>query len=434
MGLSGIECPLPEVAKSLAPYIHTREETLEIRRTINSAFSNQDGKLNSIALLDSNIKIGENALSGCTGVRKAYQNALDAHKSSQARIAKVRNEIWALQETSLHNGSARHERNLDEKVVEDAIDAIRHEQRRQKLQIVERAFQAITTKVQLRGDLEQKLNELQLTHSEPVSVLSSQQPSISVVDGQILELKKAVIRAQRDVDASQPQLATEALPNGLPAGVRTEALRRTRDELISLIEAELAKLPEDTTGFDGVDGPASHAQAHQSTGTTHDLNDVQRLYDNYVDTRASLVTTMNDHFTEAASLTNASAVKTSTHTAPSAQQTSLAAQILPFTSELQSCSENEQAMMEQNSYMRRQVAYSSSNIQQARLRLADESLLVAPGATSAMSWVEAAKEARAGDHEHIETRLQSGEQSLRDVQARMERILALAYGTDEAAD
>lgn len=426
MNHSNVDCPLPKVAEALKSYIHTRAETANIRRAINSSFRSQNGQVDSITLLSPESAPSDKALDQCTGIRKAYANALRAHKAAQAKLENVRSEIQQLRGSERAAGDADHHNEEEALAVHNSISEIRQTQRRQKLRVIEQAFQDITAKAQERGDLEERLNELRKEEPPLLVLPQGEQAPTAAVDARVLELKKAVIVAHGEASKSRSRLmSSHQIENGsheTNSEIRVEALRTARDELIRLIELELAKLPDTTVESARIDpSPSVNASDTMAEGRPNQ-QDVQRLYDDYIAARKTLVTTLQDRAAEPPSLTNGSARQGATDGLNKPPHTLLATQILPYISDLRTCSEAEQALVEQSSYLRRQVAFSTDNIRRSRLRLADESLLVPPGAASALPWVDAAREARGDDAQHVEASLERGEESLRKAHFTIEGL------------
>ena len=423
-----IGCPLPEVAKALRPYIHSRSETARIRRAINVSLQESEVPLSSIGLLSADTAPSTRILDNCAGVRKAYAAALRAHKVAQSKLAGVQQEIELLRDEA--NGVEQGRRALEtQTAVKESIDLLRQNQRRRKLQIVNHALQAIEAENKSRPSLQNRLRELTPVHSQaPPQQKQSQDQDLQI---QLLRLKKEIIICQRDLRSVGAKSASTAHEDGVShtsADVRTRALRRARDELIGLIEAELAKMPEGEEEEISEPDEARRTETFPRSDTVQD--NVQKLYDEYVEARKAIVAAVNAQPADPSPVLESDLPPTkSAVQATKPADVSLAVQILPYVSELRALSEAEQGLVEQSSYLRRQIAHSSTNIQQAILRLSDESLLVAPGAARTGVWVEAAEEARREDADMLRARLQAGEESLGSARATIERLHRLTDGS-----
>lgn len=100
----------------------------------------------------------------------------------------------------------------------------------------------------------------------------------------------------------------------------------------------------------------------------------------------------------------------------------MALRVLPFIDILRSTAQDETAMMQHTSYLRRQVTAVSTETEQLLTRLSDESHMVRPGTSHTAAWAEAAREARSGDKDAIHSRLVTGETSIDGVR----KVLASA--------
>src|ERR1700761_6761094 len=95
------DCPLPEVAEALRPFIRPREEVTNIRRGLQAHLQNQlranGATVSSIDLASPGTVVLDTPSNSLSGVRKAYWRALKAHNAAQSKYDALRAEIDQLQ-------------------------------------------------------------------------------------------------------------------------------------------------------------------------------------------------------------------------------------------------------------------------------------------------------------------------------------------------
>ena len=428
-------CPLPEVAEALGPYIHTREETERIRRIITSALQkdgSQVSKLNAISLANGTVELSESALSGCTGVRKAYFRALQAHQHAQQRLETLRAEIKVTQDTpSPGRDRIRHDE-IKSTSAKGIIDQIRSSQRHEKLCIIEEAFARISAQAPTTTSLDYVLNETPVAPKviQPRDP-SHQEDSSARVAAMLLELKKTVLQAQSELNRTKEvtryseNLHSAATSTGVDGHIH--GLREARATLIALIEGELANVSEEPEDSD-------QSNCHPSEGFDEEASQDERAkvisaYEQYIEARQLLVMVLDQRPSAsrnlAASTTPSGDAASVTALQDDARAVSYA-HLLPLISGLRKASEDQQSLMQQSAYLRRQMSLASTERRQTTLRLADESLMVEPGSTEAGAWAAAATEARTKDAKTIAAQVEAGKSHLGNARDTLGRIDAIA--------
>lgn len=429
--ITTIECPLPELADALQPYIRSREEVANIRNVVDQVLNKHHGDperpITRLTTFAGDKSLTEEATPlGGSGIRSAYGKALIAHQSAQNKLEALRAELSRLH---LNNGEAYRQQqrqtggHVDGTL--DAIAAIRQEQRRRKLQIIERGVNALETEREQSqcGDISNILgNEKQtlpLPPSKPAVTLDG--ISRKGVASEIARLRKAVLQAQSSVNIDTATLKNEPLPNlgdGVHGDPKILALTHTRDSMVMWLENQLAKIPE--TNYLHTDTITVDSTDDDKVSEQH----VRDAYLGYIEARKALVRIIgainnNERIaatTAAGSATSTSPQKQTPATAPAQRQiqhpsANLATTILPYARELCEIIEREAALMQESTFVRRQVAWTSERTRQLVHRLADESHLVAPGAEDVRAWARAAREARESDAEIVGAKLAAGEES-----------------------
>ena len=412
------QCPLPELAEALRPYIKPREEIAEIRRSIDSLLSQhvQDDKvpISKVTLSIAETSAQSTLNSPFNGARRAFMQALIARQKAQSQYDVLKAELDSLQ-------NAPQGTEIDEKKenpVADTVALIRQRQRRDKLLVIDKALDDLerVRHTSRYADPSELLNGIQSQIPPPLGQ-QSQDESLAEAQSHVFELQKAVLRAQSAIQ-STPRVNSSRAPV-TEEWKRAYALRRARDELIAWIEDELAKLSEDEEHMDpDLDMPGdSGAESFDEIKAT--LSD---LYSKYITSRQRLLRVLNAQSKSDTDSVESLPAKQSASSDESSHSAALASEILPFVEILRTTTHEEAALMQHTSYLRRQITTVSAETEQLLVRLSDESHMVRPGTSHTAAWAEAAREARSGDKDAIHSRLVTGETSIDGVR----KVLASA--------
>lgn len=416
-----VECPLPELADALQPYILPRDDAARIRHVadlvLHEYHEGSEQTITRFTTLPSADVARSIKPRSPSGIRSAYANAIVAREKARNRLSRLRAELAASQEDTRNHDLSRPEANLDETL--SAISSIRWEQRRRKLKIFECGINELETQrhQSQHADVNNVLNNDKHTFAPPPPDVGDHEGnSRQDVTSKITQLKKAVLQSQSLVNTKCTTYSDEAcsvLPDETSENPHFTALTRTRDHIISWLENELSRIPEDDDLARDASTPSTNTGAGQQVMEEH----VHATYKNYLDKRKALigvVSAMESAKVEMLETNHGHGDVAALRSSQLQQKTAcLAADILPYAKELSSIVEGEAALMQESTFVRRQLAWSLERTRQLVHRLADESHLVAPGVTDTREWARAGKEARADDAEMIHSRLIVGENSFR---------------------
>lgn len=423
-----IMCPLPELADALQPYIRTREETSRIRRTIGSRFlgSGSNQKLSRYTsargsdVVDASVSVDADEY----GIISGYARATAAHHSSSQRLANLQLKLAQLGAQKTLEGP---ESRLDEVLL--ALEHLRNEQRRRKLLILENAVNAAEREKEQSpfGRSSHVVNNDK--HVLPPPSINAQPRDVAShgCEVDITTLKKAVIVAQGQADTDVAVLddgATyQSIDDEEPKCAMSAALSHTRDEMVRWFEGELARIPEHEQHHEGAEGAVITAP----TNDDKELNEghVSDAYADYIDARRALIdalAVMRDEHGETPLSAQQINPQTRGESATQGSQRSTASptpavQVLPYAQSLYDMTAQESNLLQESTFLRRQLAWNADKTGQLLHRLADESHLVAPGAKDAFAWAEAGNQVREDDARNNHVKVLAGEQSLREAQA-----------------
>ncbi|RMY75049.1 hypothetical protein D0864_09900 [Hortaea werneckii] len=402
-------CPLPEVAEALGPFIKPRDEVSRIRQELQSYLQKQAGSAD-VPLSTANVTASSerDVLSprpALSGVRRAYLHALRAHSEARGKHDRLRADLERLSAGSLDENKRT---NTSASVTENHLPLLRQRERQRKLQAIQRAFEGISstgkaaTNAHIDDLVRQKAGDL----PAPPSVQQQTYSDKPDVDSRVLELKKAIIATKRRVD-----LLTASDPRS-----NEETSRQSKSEVAGLQAAlqELTVWMEDQLSLIGsAEGESQAAPPTPSTGeqatsgATSSVEDIGALYEDYIDARERLITTINSPPSTATTPDNS---RSGSRSPPSRDI------------ERPSTKLNEQALLQQSAYLRRQISTAESEDQRLILRLADESHIVQPGASKGKDWAEAGREASRATTEAASERLKAGEKAAASAKRALDDI------------
>lgn len=410
-----IVCPLPELAEALQPYIRSREEATKIRHVVDQALNQQHGRLDRPVTRFNTLSTDESGrnlrLNPSNGIRASYQNAVVARENAVNRLRDLRADLAALQ-TDGGDVVSRQPARVDETLL--AISAIRQEQRQRKLQILKTALGDLEVRREKSryADVKGVLNNDKQVLPTPPLKATQQSELREHVASNITRLKKAVVQAQDLALSDTSTLDDSRLADGDAEAVenqRLAVLTRTRDSVVNWLENELAKISEDAPSPTETFPTDLRDREHVTE------QDIRNAYSGYLAARTSLIDAVDaPKGMEAAQQTDATPENIPARPSPKpTQQTPshLSSDVLPYSADLCAITEAEAAMLQDSTFVRRQLAWSADKTQNVVRRLADESHLVAPPVADVKPWALAGREARVGDGEMVRSMLLAGENS-----------------------
>lgn len=418
-------CPLPkEVAEALQPYIKTRQEVEHVRRGLQASFP--------VSTLDTARKSYSETPEpgGLTGVRKAYLQALQAHRVAQERYDALKTELEQLSRSEPTPGGAQG--NTTAFLTESYVPLIRQRERRRKLAIVEKTLAKITAAggdtVVESFDKVAKREVGELPHPPSTSGYADRELES---DYDLTRLKKAILSTKRELEEHE-ELSAQA--NGIAEGdinphADLKALQKTHSELTAWMENQLAMISDVDSTKDGSSSTYSAAENSAGEEAAFSLSDIENLYKQYLDSRQRLLRVVSHQERQDSSPSSSpdTARRRSTSpTTPTTTTTTLDSDpslpapselILPYLSRLTSTKQTSQSLSQQTTHLRRQLTLAETQTQDILTRLADESHLVQPehhhhrrrgGAPQGQDWREAAEEAREATVNIVKKRVESG--------------------------
>ncbi|KAK3709253.1 hypothetical protein LTR37_010991 [Vermiconidia calcicola] len=433
------DCPLPEVAVALGPFIKPRREVASIRRGLHTYLQTQlrtDGTpVSSVNLAQTGLSLPHSPPQALSGVRKAYYKALVAHTAAQAKYDALRVEL----EQTKHNQSAP-ETNEDNRASTSFNDSyialLRQKEKHRKLQVIDDTFSRILSTSGETSTLDDMIRRKIGDLPTPPSA----QPSLnrnSEVEAKMMELKKAVVSSKRRVDDQRMRGVTHAA-NGAGGTYSPQAeiarLQKALQVLTGWMENQLTVIA--SAEPESQQDAATPVQKRAASKSQASTEDVETLYEDYIDARQRLVQTVNDHRdtnSEPGADDFGFDLDNRSSRSPSrakASTKSAAETILPHIPALVAAKQEEQTLIQQSAYIRRQLSAAEDETARLIQRLAHESHLVQPGASSGSDWAEAARETGSMTEQFVNQRLEVGVGSIDAAENELRSIRALPSTLD----
>ncbi|KAF2164515.1 hypothetical protein M409DRAFT_56769 [Zasmidium cellare ATCC 36951] len=424
------DCPFPDVAEALRPFIKTRQEVTAIRQGLQTTLP-----LSSISLGQTSADVDPSSLSG---VRKAYWRALEAHKKAQSRYESLKTELDQLVLGEASGLPAPTTEDSDSFLTENYVPLIRQKEKHRKLKVIEASLARIDAAGQrsvgesLDNVAKREIGEL------PVPPTSASLPDRDAefnAEYDLTQLKKAILSTKQQLNDHERAVVSL---NGVDRGdvnphADLKALQKAHNELTLWMESQLAVI-SDTDGTNGMNGVTS-AESDTNGDVTFNINDIEDLYEQYLEARRRLLDTVaNPPSPQLTSRPSSPVVRRGSETTEVDNRTATSELVMPYLTALTSKKQHEQDLLQQSTFARRQAASSEAQTQAVLSRLADESHLLAPelgrGPPKGKDWAKAAAVAEKTTEDYTTQRTKSGLAATEAAAKAMESIQRLPSSYD----
>ncbi|KAJ5473890.1 hypothetical protein N7475_003456 [Penicillium sp. IBT 31633x] len=246
---------IPPAVKQLAPYIKSRQETLQIRQALTSylrSFIEFDDQSSDLAQSHLSLCAPTDAVTGVkriptdlSGLRKDYLKALAANVTARKEFALTSENVASLRRQRTSPIRPSDDADLQEPGTElrEYLTLLRDRRRHTKLQVFQSYLEDIKTRD--AGGLENIANEAQQMPLPEIDTEAGHNGTETNLDELVHSLERAVVRARTQLDY-QKQLFEKAKAQHESRGgievspnAKARALQRTRDELVQWVEERL---------------------------------------------------------------------------------------------------------------------------------------------------------------------------------------------------
>ena len=426
-------CPISEVDRALSSYIHTREDTLKIRRTlskyltaslrpVNSATQNQHLNLecpNAITAANTNPP-------GLKDSRLQYLQALRARNQAQAKHRELQASLEQLHQRHIDENPTQVQTDYDTEPIRGYVSLLRQRRRLAELRIIQESLEKLVnarpsdTSKDPKDLIQATLGEQPTLPAERLDQISQPQDDQTW----IFKLKQGVLEARAALDRSDAaRKKAQSESRGLPdLEQQVYALERARDEIVEWVQGELAKMEEDSVFPED----ASPIKRQPITAEPTDLGDVEakirKAYKTYTASRASLIKSY-ESLQQQPEILKEEPEPEEPSTQPSTDPSKPSmptVKLLPHLPHLMQTAKNDRALLQQSVYLQAQIASADQEMQDALLRLSGESHLLPAGSKDVADWGKTAAEAEKATREFVEERLEASRQQMSSVEAVVE--------------
>ncbi|KAK4499482.1 hypothetical protein PRZ48_009997 [Zasmidium cellare] len=424
------DCPFPDAAEALRPYIKTRQEAAAIRQGLQTTLP-----ISSISLGQTSTDVDPSSLSG---VRKAYWRALEAHKKAQSRYEALKTELDQLVHGEAQGAPTTTSEDNDAFLADNYVPLIRQKEKHRKLKVIEASLARIDAAGQrsvgesLDNVAKREVGEL------PVPPTSASLPDRDAefnAEYDLTQLKKAILSTKQQLNDHQRAVASLKESTGGETNPHADlkALQKAHNELTLWMESQLAVI-SDTDGTNGTNGTATR-ENDTNGDVTFNMNDIEDLYEQYLEARRQLLDTVaNPPSPQLTSRPSSPVVRRGSDTTEVDNRTATSELVVPYLAALTSTTQHEQDLLQQSTFARRQVASSEAQTQAVLSRLADESHLLAPelgrGPPKGKDWAKAAAATGKTTDEYTTQRTKSGLAATEAAAKAMESIQRLPSSYD----
>ncbi|KAF7525803.1 hypothetical protein PCG10_004553 [Penicillium crustosum] len=243
---------IPPILKPLAPYVKSRQETLQIRQALTSylrSFIEFDDQSSDHAQSHLALSASTDGVAGVKriptdlpGLRKDYLKALAANVAARKEFASASENVASLRRQRMTPNRPSDDADLQEPGTElrEYLALLRDRRRHTKLQVFQNYLEEIKTRD--AGSLEDVANDGEHMLLPEVDADAGRDGSETDLDELVHSLERAVVRARTQLD-HQKQLFEKAKaqhdPRAETSDAKAKALQTTRDELVQWVEERL---------------------------------------------------------------------------------------------------------------------------------------------------------------------------------------------------
>lgn len=407
------ECPLPDGEAALGPFIKPRDEVAAIRRNLQAYLRKQlplEGgtplsALNLTTPPDGDLKQPPPALSG---VRKAYWNAVRASQAAQAKYDALKSELDALKRPDPIPPATTGSMN------EAYLSLLRQREKLRRLKVLDRAHSSLP--ILPADSLDNQIKAHLGSQPTPPSIQppTSGNRSSPVVEAKLLALKKAVLTIQRRVQDQEARNAVvkASLPalEQLDDAAKIAGLQNALQKLTIWMEEMLGVIADAEAEAVSANSTPATPSANGTPRRKVDVAEIEAAYERYLHSRRRLIARISSHDEDDDAedmeplFPNSIA---SNHKALNNKATSSEI-LLPHVPRFTGLKARESSLLQQKAYIRRQLSTSEAETTQLIRRLAGESLLVQPGASRGVDWLQASREAFGETDKVVMERVKAG--------------------------
>lgn len=438
--MTDLQCPVPAIGEALSPWVHSRLETQRIRQQISQYLSTlSHGGQGYDPLLECaapSINLGAEP-GTIDGLHKRYYEALRANVTARENYQRVKQELQDLRSTAILEQSSSSQENKRQ-ALDKYIRSQRQRRQHVRLNVIQDTLSQLTDHAprSLHDDLGALVREATGEAPDIPKVALGAAENDEEVKELLFHLKRSLLLSKQATErASLPDHNEHTNGNGHlqpSTAAQVYALRLARSQLISWIEGELSKISDgegDSSMIETDEASAANASQPELPTEEHMLQGIQSMYEGYVTARRNLIRDIDTATTATAQRVTATmrtpqkqGAAASVGDRPPPSDAITYADLMTAIPTFIQTSLNERVLIQQASYLRRQLNTASEETTANVQRLAGESYLVPTDASSTTAWATAAVAKHRETETFVRDKLASGRTAIDATAARLAEV------------
>jgi hypothetical protein len=428
-------CPISEVDRALSSYINTREETLKIRRTISSYLTTSLRPVNPAVKTHhlnhecpQEISTASTNPPGLKGSRLEYLQALRARHQAQSKRRELQASLEGLQQKHVEEYPMSAQPEHGSGTTESYVTLLRQRRCLAELQVIQDALDKLLTSRPSTAPRDPKMLIMNTLGEQPdlpaerLEQLSKPQDN----DLALFKLKQEVLDARTSMErATAARKQVQGRSNetaSLQQQVR--ALERARDEIVDWVQAELAKMEEDSIFLEDASPMKRLVKEPSPMDVASAEERIRGAYNQYTESRAGLIDGYRSLEQPALARANghdeSASITQDTPGVQSMMPQLVVTKLLSHLPHLAQAANHERSLLQQSVYLQTQITSADQEIEETLLRLSGESHLLPTGSKDVTAWGKTAAEAETATKNLVENHLQSSRQEAGSVSTIME--------------
>ena len=430
-------CPVPEIDKTLSPYIRSRQDALRIRRTLSKYLTANLRPVNSATQTQ---HLNHECPFDYSGVnikppdikqtRLKYLLALQARLQADARHREIQFSLDELQARHVMETPTQVDSAYDYEVTRSYVYLLRQRRRYAELQTVQDALEKLLNANLLNQPkkpeilVHESIGEQPGLPAERLEIFAQYQDD----DSWVFKLKKEVLEAKASMDrANAARVEAQKEYCDTPSlQQQVQALSHARNEIVEWVEDELAKMNEESEFLEDA-SPVKKSNGHTPfSGMVSVEDQVQKCYSKYITSRSNLIGAHESIQRQQLQIQPGIAgtdsitayinpLQSSTRANAAPNSTGAITSILPLLPSLAQIDGNERSLLQQAVYLQAQLSSADEEIMDSLSRLSGESHLIPSGSKGIAAWGRIATQVEAATEEFAKTQLQESQLEINNI-------------------
>ncbi|CAI6331546.1 unnamed protein product [Periconia digitata] len=394
-------CPVLNIDRALSSYVHSREETLKIRKTLTKYLAASLRPVNSPSRdqhLSQECPQGVTASSknppGLAGLRSEFLHELRNQSAAQTRYRQLQTSLDELQNRHLVESPVEAEPKNDDDTTQSYIALLRQRRGYSELQIIQESLEKLLDVNPINGSQDPKTLVTRAIGEQP-SLPAERLDQILATSGDspfTLKVKKEVIDASSGMERTRSARANAKAASQESPKLEDQirALGVAREEMIEWVQTELAKIEVESEIIEDASpikrathpfSPADLASSESRIQSTYEAYTVSRLA--AIKSQVSLQEPIEKEEATGAPQTT---IQQTDIDDEKKRLSNVFTKFLPHLPSLMHIDNGERALLQHLIYLQAQINAADDETAEQLSRLAGESHLLPSSAKGVESW------------------------------------------------